>query len=83
MTYDDGEITVWDCEIEGCVNKTDGFLCETHQDKALVQANIIVVCEQCNKITKIKEPKEGDDMQGKRPRYEFVTDCMRCRPQTD
>jgi len=68
----------YDCEINGCVNKTDGFLCEPHQDQAVKETNIIVVCENCNKILSIKERK---DRLG--PRYEFVKDCMRCRPETE
>jgi len=63
----------YDCEIEGCVNKTDGFLCEPHEDQALDESNSIEVCERCNKILKIKK-REKDG-----PRYTFVTNCMWCR----
>ena len=69
----------YDCEIEGCVTKTDKFLCELHEDQALDENNTIVVCEKCNKILKIKKRKDKKS----EPRYEFVTDCMRCHSQTD
>lgn len=66
---------MYDCEIEGCVNKTDGYLCEYHAKEILDDNKFIVICNLCNKIMQIKD-KEFPEF----PRYIIAEDCMRCRP---
>ena len=68
----------YDCEIDKCMNKTNGFLCEVHEEQALDETNRIIVCENCNKILGIEDRKEEKTLR-KLPRYRFVKDCMRCR----
>lgn len=68
---------IYDCEIEGCTNKTDGFLCETHSNQAQNENMQIVVCDKCNKIIAIRRRKRKDK------RYFFVRECILCESQTD
>lgn len=65
---------LYDCEIEGCINKTEGYLCEFHSKQAQDETNQVWVCETCNKIIKIVK-RESPEI----PRYYMVKDCMRCR----
>lgn len=69
---------MYDCEIEGCANKTDGYLCEHHTNQAQDESYQVWVCENCNKIIKIVKKKSP-----KIPRYSMVKDCMRCRQKED
>lgn len=62
----------FDCEIEGCLNKTNGFLCEVHSGEALLEFNKIVICDGCNKIIRIEKRKN------KEKRYHFIKECMGC-----
>ena len=66
----------YNCEIEGCMEMTDGYLCEHHSTEALKRNMQITICDNCNKIVAIKE---GHD----KPRYLFVKDCMRCRQREE
>jgi hypothetical protein len=64
----------YNCEIEGCMNMTEDFLCAFHETEAKNENMQVVVCETCNKIIQINRKKLTD------PRYSFVKDCMRCHP---
>lgn len=64
---------MYDCEIEGCANKTDGYLCEFHVREAFRDEKKIVVCEKCDKIIQILDRPNGA------PKYDIVKDCMVCR----
>jgi len=66
----------YNCEIEGCMEMTDGYLCESHSTEALKRNMQITICDACNTIIAIKE---GND----KPRYLFVKDCMRCRQREE
>lgn len=68
---------LYDCEIEGCTNKTEDFLCAYHERESKNENMQIVVCYNCNKILKL----ESRIM--KEPRYKFVKDCMKCRKKAD
>jgi len=66
----------YDCEIERCPNKTDGFLCEEHQELATRKDSRVKVCGNCNKLLAI----DAMDMsRGKFTKYMIEKDCMRCR----
>lgn len=66
----------YDCEIEGCTNKTEGYLCDYHLKEALLDKEVVItICDTCLKILKI-EKKPGYDGD----RYVIAKDCMRCRP---
>lgn len=64
----------YSCEIEGCTNKTNNFLCEYHELEAKNENMQIEICEGCNKILSIKRRIPTQ------PRYIFAIDCMRCNP---
>ena len=68
----------YDCEIENCMEKTDGFLCEYHLKEVHSDNALVTVCENCCKILKI-EIKESKPT----TRYILVKDCMRCQSQID
>jgi len=63
----------YDCEIEGCVEKTDGFLCENHAEEAQDEDMKLIVCANCLKMLRIEKRNKV------KQKYEFVEDCMRCR----
>lgn len=65
---------LYDCEIEGCTNKTEDFLCAYHEIEAKNENMQITICETCNKIIQITRRKPSE------ARYIFVIDCMRCNP---
>ena len=68
----------YDCELENCMQKTDGFICEYHHDEILKENALVTVCESCCKILKI-EIKESKPI----TRYILVKDCMRCQRQIE
>ncbi len=69
----------YDCEIEGCNNKTDDYLCSIHKKEAERGDMKIIYCNNCGKILKIV-PKKLDQ---KDSGYESVKFCMRCKKKAD
>lgn len=65
----------FDCEIEGCGNKTENFLCTFHETETKNENMQIIICNNCNKILKAERRKPAE------ARYKFVKDCMRCNSQ--
>ena len=67
----------YDCEIEGCNNKTEEYLCERHAEE--IKRNYVRVTfgKNCNKILAVEEVLGVIIVKQK---YIITKDCMRCRP---
>ena len=68
----------YDCEIEGCFNKTNYYLCEYHQREASREDVKITYCRRCYKILNIAPRKVGIEAS-----YESVEICIRCKDIID
>ena len=60
------------CEISGCNQSTDTYLCKGHQEKAEMKNAVFKVCNGCNSIVNIEikiKPKN---------KHIFVEECELC-----
>ena len=62
------------CEIEGCTDTTDNFLCEKHRKLAESKNAKFKICKHCNVIIAVWINNTIE-----KNRYTFIEECETCK----
>ena len=65
------ERMIYDCEVEGCFEKTDGYLCKKHAREA--EEGNVVTCGFCGRIKRIEPSMDG------KQKIIYEKNCLRCK----